>query len=396
MRLLDKYIIYSSIFALFTEDFYFHYIIDVKLYYVILLSNFLLLSINKTLNVHKNLIIIIGFLIAHGTVSYIWLQNPIKSLFAQIIGISISSIYYYNFLKTYGSKKMFKVYLDFAFYIALLAIPMFYLKINIFSTYRLNGILTEPAHYAAIMLPATYAFLRNKNYARLIIVVITIFLSKSSIGYFGLALIILLPLLKVKYFIKYAWIVATILAISTYYISSNWNESTTNENENNVLVRRLKETKKSLGAVFTGKFEKHTNLSSYATLSHSFITGNIFLDKPLGTGLGSYHYEYDEYYSQLEPPPYLIELNFSKINRTDAASLFLRMLADLGIFAIIFFIYFAYRSFRIFTNEKNIDRQSAFFYLMVKLIREGHYFPPEFYFFLLIFLKDFDEDITHS
>jgi len=395
MRLLDKYIIYSSIFALFSEDFYFHYGIDVKLFYLILISNFLLLSINKKITVPKNLLIILGFFIGHGIISYLWLQNPIKSLFAQVLGISLSSIYYYNFIKNYGVKKVFNVYLNFAFFIALIAIPMFYFQINSFSEFRLNGILTEPAHYAAIMLPATYVFLRDKKYLKLGLMVITIFLSKSSIGYIGLGLILILPLLKTKYFVKYAWIVFVIIGSSAYYLSTQWNKPI-DEHKSNVLVRRLKETNKSLGAVSTGKFEKHTNLSSYAFLSNSFIAKKIVLDKPFGTGLGSYQYEYDKYYPLIKPPPYLVELKQSKINRTDANSLFLRMLADLGIFAVIIFIYIGYRSYQVFRSEKKIMQQSTFFYLLVKLIREGHYFPPEFYFFLLIFLKDFDEDITHS
>lgn len=395
MRLLDKYIIYSSIFALFTEGFYFHYGIDLKLYYLILISNFFLFSINKKVIVHKNLLIIFGFLVIHGIVSYVWLQYPIKSLFAQLLGISISSIYYYNFIKSYGVEKVFKVYLGFAVIIAFMAIPMFYLQINSFSEFRLNGILTEPAHYAAIMLPATYVFLRDKKYLKLGLMVVTIFLSKSSIGYIGLGLILIFPLLKIKYFIKYAWIVFIVIGSSAYYLSTQWNKPV-DENKSNVLVRRLKETNKSLSAVATGKFEKHTNLSSYAFLSNSFITQKIVLNKPFGAGLGSYQYEYDLYYPLIRPPPYLVELKQSKINRTDANSLFLRMLSDLGVFAVLIFIYAGYRSYQLFSMEKKNIQQSAFFYLMVKLIREGHYFPPEFYFFLFIFLKDFDEDITHS
>ena len=340
-------------------------------------------------------LIIIVFFLAHGFISFFWLQNPIKSLIAQVIGISISSIYYYNFIKNYGVKLVFNLYLNAAFFIALIAIPMFYLKINSFSEYRLNGILTEPAHYAAIMLPAAYVFFRQKRILRFLFIVITIFLSKSSIGYLGLSLILILPMLKVKYFIKYAWVVVIILGSSIYYLSSQWNQPV-DENKSNVLVRRLKETNKSLNAVFTGKFEKYTNLSSYAFLSNSFITRHIFLEKPFGAGLGSYPYEYDKYYHLIKPPPYLIELNQSKINRTDANSLFLRMLSDLGIFAILLILYFIYRSLKLFKKEKRYIQQGTFFYLIVKIIREGHYFPPEFYFFLLIFLKDFDEDIAHS
>ena len=99
MRLLDKYLIYSSIFALFTEDFSFHYGIDLKLFYVILLLNFVILAFTKRITIHKNLLVLLGFFLIHGLVFYLWRLNPIKSLIAQLIGVSISSIYYYNFLK---------------------------------------------------------------------------------------------------------------------------------------------------------------------------------------------------------------------------------------------------------------------------------------------------------
>lgn len=375
------------------KHFFFHFVIDIKLYYVILLSNFFILASSKKITIHKNLIYILGFFAVHGVISYLLLLSPIKLLIAQLLGISISSIYYHNLIKLFSVKKLFTVYLDFAFYIAILSIFMFYLNINSFSIYRLNGLMSEPAHYAAIMLPATYFFLRDKKYLRLSMLVITIFLSKSSIGFIGLALIIILPLIKVKFFLKYSWLVIVLLGVSVFYLSSIWNKPV-DENKSNPLVRKIKETNKSLSAIYTGKFQKNTNLSSYAFLSNAFITKEVFLDKPLGAGLGSYRHEYEKYYSLIKPPPYLITLKHSKINKTDANSLFLRMIADLGIFAFLFFLYFVFRSYILFKNDKKIEQQSVFFYLMLKLIREGHYFPPEFYFFLLIFLKNNNEDIT--
>lgn len=395
MRLLDKYIIYSSVFALFTEAFYFHFLIDIKLYYVILICNFLLIAKTKKITVHKNLIVILGFFVLHGVISYLWLLNPIQLLVAQLLGISLSSIYFHNIIKYFKVNKLFSVYLDFSFYLAIISIFLFYLNINSFSQYRLNGIMLEPAHYAAIMLPAAYFFLRKKNYIRLFVLVVTIFLSKSSIGFVGLALIILLPLIKFKVFLKYSWVVLILLATSVAYLSTIWNEPI-DENTSNPFVRKIKETNKSLNAVFTGQFEKNTNLSSYAFLSNAFISKEIFLDKPLGAGLGSYRHEYNKYYSQIKPPPYLVKLKLSKINKTDANSLFFRMVADLGIFAFLLILFFTYRSFKLFKDENKIEQQSTFFYLTLKLIREGHYFPPEFYFFLLIFLKNTDEDITYS
>ncbi len=394
MRLLDKYIISSSVFALFTEAFKFHYIVDWKLFYVIIISNFLLLSINKKVTISKNIIIVFLFLIVHGLILFLWFKNPLKSLFAQLIGITVSSVFYYNLFKNYGVSRLFGKYKKIAFFIALLAIPMFFLKINNFTIDRLNGILTEPAHYATIMLPAVYVFLKEKQYYKFLLVLLTILLSKSSVGYIGLILIFVIPLFKRKNFLKYSVIVFVILGVGAYYLSTKWNEPIT-ENESNVFVRRIKETKKSMQSVFTGAFKEYTNLSTYALLSNTFITREIITHKPLGTGLGSYLYEYDKYYGLMKPPPYLITLKQSKINRTDANSLFLRGLSDFGVFWIFIMIFFIKKS--VFLFKKNTFlRQSTFFYLAVKLLREGHYFPPEFYFFLFVFLKDFDEDITYS
>tara|TARA_R110000787_G_scaffold6697_9_gene23283 strand:- start:1587 stop:2771 length:1185 start_codon:yes stop_codon:yes gene_type:complete len=394
MRLLDKYIIYSSVFALFTEAFSFHFVIDVKLYYVILLTNFFLLATNKSITIHKNLIVILGFLLLHGVINYLWLLNPIQSLIAQLLGISISSIYYHNLIKYFSVKKLFEVYLDFSFYIAIISIFMFYLSINSFSAHRLNGVMSEPAHYAAIMLPSLYVFLRRKNYLKLFIILLTVLLSKSSIGYIGIALVIIMPLLKAKYFLKYFIVVVVVIGGSIFYLSTVWNEPIS-ENNSNALVRRLKQTNESLKSVYTGSFKNDINLSSYAFLSNAYITRNIVYNNPLGAGIGSYRHEYDKYYGTMKPPKYL-KTTLKKINRTDANSLFLRMVADLGIFAILLLAYFFYRTLKIFGSDGKISSQATFFYLVIKLIREGHYFPPEFYFFLLIFLKEFDEDIAYS
>ena len=395
MRLLDKYLIFSSIFAMFTEDFSFHLGIDWKLFYLILSVNFILLLVKKSLSIHKNLFILLSFFLVHGIVMYLIKGNSVFSLIAQLIGISISSIYYYNLLKIYGTKTLFKKYQQIAFYVALFAIPMFFLNINVFTPGRLNGIMSEPAHFAALMLPALYAFFRQKNFFKAFIILIVIILSKSTIGFVGLFLIVVIPLLKVKHFLKYSIVALILTLFGVYYISSNWNEKT-DEKEGNVYVRRVKETKESLSAIYTGKFKKYTNLSSYALLSNTFITQNIFFQNPLGTGLGSYKQEYEKRYEKLHPPKYLLKLNQSKINSQDANSLFLRITADLGIFGLLIILYFAFRSVNLFQKDDKIIQQSSFFYLIVKLLREGHYFPPEFYFLTLVFLKDFDEDNTYS
>lgn len=395
MSSLDKYIIYSSVFAIFTESFFVHYGIDWKLFYIILISNSFILGYKYTLKIHKNLLILLGFFLLHGFLMFLLFSNPLPSLIAQLLGISVSSIFYYNLYRIYTFQPLVEVYKRIAFALAILAIPMFYFKINTFVFNRLNGILTEPAHYAAIMLPALYLFFRKGAYFKAGIVLLTIFLTKSSVGFIALVFMLLVPLVKLKYFVRYSIIAIVILLFSGIYIASKWDEKI-DENKSNKIVRRLKQTQDSFNAVHTGKFNPDTNLSSYAFLSNLFVTKEIVLNNPFGMGLGSYRHEYDKVYPKLSPPEYLITLKQSTINRTDANSLLFRMLADLGVFGLLIFIYFLYRSIKIFGKDGKQAQQSSFFYLITKLIREGHYFSPEFYFFVFLFLDGSDEYFTRS
>jgi hypothetical protein len=76
MRLLDKYLIYSSVFALFTESFSFNYIIDWKLFYIIILANLSILLIKNSLVANKNMLIVFGFLLIHGIIMFFFFKKP--------------------------------------------------------------------------------------------------------------------------------------------------------------------------------------------------------------------------------------------------------------------------------------------------------------------------------
>jgi hypothetical protein len=394
MRFIDKIIVYSTIFALFTEDFNIQYIIQWKLFYLIIIVNFILLLLENKMVLHKNMVFIYAFFALHGLILYVYFSNPITSLLSQLLGISLFSIYFYGFVKNYGTSLVFKVYLKFAFILAFLAIPMFYFQINVFEPSRLNGIMSEPAHYAAIMLPALYLFLKEKKYFKCAIVLITILLAQSSLGYLGILLILAIPLIKIKYALKYIFAVGVIFVLAVNYIQSNWNNPDKHSIESKITVR-IKETYESFDTIKTGKFNVSTNLSSYAVISNLFLASQNVLEHPLGTGLGSYRHQYDYYFNRMTPPPYLTKYGFDKTNREDASSLMIRLFSDLGVFSIPFFVLFFIIAFKVILGT-NIIRQSTFYYLLLKAIREGHYFPPEFYFFLMIFLKDFDEHTTHS
>jgi hypothetical protein len=390
VKSLDKYIVGSTIFSLFSESFAFHFGVYWKLFYLIIGVNLGIILITKKLKVHTNLLFVLAFMLVHGIIMYIWNSNPISSLIAQVLGIGFSSFYFYNFVNIYGVKDVFKKYLDFAFYISILAIPMFYLGINSFNPERLNGILVEPAHYAAIMLPAAYVLLKQKDWWRAGVIILTILLSKSTIGFFGLVLIFVLPLIQVKYFVRYSKYIISVGLLLLMVLTFAWNSKSSYNRENHV-VRRLKQTSESFDAITTGEFKPQVNLSSYALLSNSFVTYNSIKSRPFGVGMGGYQYQYEKFFPLITLPDNLKYSNQKKINKFDANSLFLRSLVDLGVFSLIFFFFVVYKGFLAFRNRENFISQGVLVYLIVKIIREGHYFPPEFYFFLMIFFIKFEE-----
>ena len=158
------------------------------------------------------------------------------------------------------------------------------------------------------------------------------------------------------------------------------------KNENFKL--RYDQTLESLKVFKTKEFERTVNSSSYALLSNAYIAINNFLDHPLGTGLGSYETRYDVYKKDLILP-YNIEVNKSdELNKADANSLFLRMLSDLGVFGIFLILSFFYLYY-LLLKKKTSDFGIIYgllAYFLLKLIRQGHYFPQEFYFFMFLFL----------
>lgn len=373
---LKNYLKYSSVLALFSEAIQFHYIIDLKLFYFIIIFNSLLLSINS-IRLNKNHIILLILITIHGFIGVVIFRYPITSLVSQLIGISILSIYFYNLIRFINYKELFNTYANFSFYICILGLLMFYSNITVWDPNRLHSILNEPSRFVIIVLPSIYYFFKIKKYFKFSVIFISIILAQSSIGYIGLLLFLILPNLKVKVFKKLAFLIP-IFIVAGYFLS-----------QNEYFQRRYTQTMESLSVFRTGKFsEAQINISSYALLSNAYTSFNNFIDHPLGSGLGSFKSVYEVYIKELEIPGYLIKLKQDDINSEDANSLFLRMLSDFGIFGLVIMLYFVYLCFRVFkyNSIESLIAQSLVVYFLLKLLRQGHYFPQEFYFFLWVFI----------
>lgn len=374
---LNKYLIHSSVFAIFTEAFFYRFIIDFKLFYFILFINFILLFKYKKVTLNSFLITFFTFLFIHSCIIYLWIGIPPNFMLSQVLGIAVSCTYFYNVLKLFTKEEIYDLFAKYSLFVAIIGFPGYFLgvNLNVNTDPRFSSFLKEPAHYAIVVLPACYYFLKTKQYLFFFIIFLSLVLTESSIAYIGCALMFILPninLTRVKYAIG---VIPFVLAIF-YWVYQN--------NEN--VKMRFDDTYKSLKVINTGKFDEGTNISTYALLSNFYIAKENFIEHPFGSGIGSHYYMYHNRYKKvMRTPKYLYRLELDDINSKDAASLFIRLLSEFGIIGLLATAFIIYLVIQCFQDKSLIVEQSIGIYILLKLFRDGHYFPPELFFFVIIF-----------
>ncbi|UUC46279.1 O-antigen ligase family protein [Flavobacterium cerinum] len=369
---IKKYLLFSSVFAIFTEAFFFNYIIDWKLLYLIIILNYALLAVTqKKLRVNKYFMFLLIGLFIHGAITSLLVGVPPNLMISQIIGISIVGIYYYNFIPLFDKKEITSVYIKISLYVAILGYFLYFFKINL-NDGRLQSIFKEPAHYVIVVLPACYYYLKQKQYLNFAIIFGTLILSNSSLGYIGCALMFIVPNISFRR-VLYLFALIPVVVISFIYVY----------NEYSFFKMRVQETYDSLNVINTGKFDEKTNLSSYALISNLHIAKRNITDHPFGTGIGSHVFMHKKVYlKETRPPEYLRIQKKHYENATDANSLFTRMVSEMGIFGFILVLYLLYKSVKCFRSDELFLCQGIFIYFLLKLFRDGHYFPPELFFFI--------------
>jgi hypothetical protein len=375
---LKKYLLYSSVFAIFSEAFFFHFIIDWKLLYFIIFINYFVILYLNPIKVNKYFIYLLFLILLHAVLSYTFIQIPFNYFISQLLGIAVVGIYFYNLIKILDLDTVIKTYVNFSFVVVIIGYVLFLIGYNPFSHFnndqRLMSVLKEPAHYVVVIIPACYYFLKNKNYLKFFITFISILMSTSSLGIIGCSLMFVLPYLNLKKILVFLALlpVFSFLFIQTY-------------NNFEPFKLRVDDTYESIKSIKSGKFKEETNWSSHALISNLFVLNKNISNHPFGSGIGSHFYMFTEEYGKaMRAPQYLIVQDLDKSNATDANSLFTRMVSELGILGIIIILWSVYYLRYTFTSNQLLFSQGIAIYLILKLIRDGHYFPPELYFFIWI------------
>ncbi|HLA55637.1 MAG TPA: O-antigen ligase family protein [Flavobacterium sp.] len=371
---LKKYLLYSSLFAIFTEAFFFNFIIDWKLLYLIILTNYILMVRIKTIKFNIYFLLLNVFFFVHGALAYTIIGIPYNFMLSQIIGIMIVGTYYYNFVPLYTKEELIEVYSKMCVYVSVLGYALYLVNYNTLD-YRLMSIFKEPAHYVVVVIPACYYFLKTKQWRNFAIIFGTLLISNSSLGYIGCGLMFVVPNLTLRRMGYLAGLIPVVCVVF-YFVYQ----------EVPMFRMRFDDTYNSLNVINTGKFEEKTNLSSYVMIGNMYIAKQNIIDHPLGSGIGSHHYMHTEVYSkQMRAPKYLVAQNLKTSNSFDANSLFTRICSEFGIIGFLFVLFALYKASDCFSSDDLFMAQGIFVYFLMKLFRDGHYFPPELFFFIWFF-----------
>jgi hypothetical protein len=374
--MFKKYLLYSSVFSLFSEALLFHYIIDFKFFYIVILLNSGLLIYYRLYHINKIFLLLSGVFFALNIFNILLGLNQWYLFAMQFSGIVIIANYYYNFFRYLNDDSfVFKTYVKTSFWVASVGIIIFLTDIIYYGEIvRLESIMHEPAHYANAVLPALYFslwnFINYKTYKKeTAILLVSIIFAGSSIGFIGLLLTILFIGIGKKSMFKIFLTFSTVILLGFIIYITNSDVSL-----------RVDDTFRVLKTMDFAE----ANLSTFALLSNAYVSYHNFLDYPIfGSGLGSYQLAYQEYFYTIDGVEDFSEA--FNINSKDASSLFLRVLAENGLFGMLTLLSFIMINIRGLDFKSKAISYGLLVYICLKLLRGGHYFTPEMWFFFMLF-----------
>jgi len=267
---------------------------------------------------------------------------------------------------------IFETYAKAAYWVSLIGliiVPFQSAIVGLFMPVR--SFMREPTHFASVVLPAAFYFVakRNQGYKKEAwVTVLALLLSRSATGYLGLMLGTIL-LLKNRRNGIIAVLLISITAIALYAFEPHFQI-------------RVDDTIKAVTTVdVTG-----VNLSTYALLSNAFVTACILQKHPLiGYGLGGHRVAHDEFIGDL-PGSDTWDQESLEYNKNDADSLLLRTASELGLLGVLAEIFFIVTFFVRGNSEYALINCAILLYFATKLLRDGHWFSPEMYFFIWLYI----------
>jgi len=251
---------------------------------------------------------------------------------------------------------------------------------------RLNSIFAEPVQLAVVIIPTVFVafnslFTKSDKYlSRLesVLIIVILLLTKSSTGYIGIFVICLL------FIVNYGHIVnlligagaLTVIFSTIYFYVPEFHER----------------VESSIGLWVNEDLSvKNVNSSSFVLYNNFHIAFESFKNNPLGGGgLGSHKVAFEKYSLTKN----FGVLNFA-FNKSDANSLFLRLMSETGIIGMGFVLLLIFKCYvRRKPGEEFsyywIISNSLLVMIILCLLRQGNYFLNGLPFFFWMYYYNFN------
>lgn len=372
--LVRNFILYSTTAALFgTAVYLFIGGIMIQGFYLLMLLNLFLMFLLKRLWIPLGLLVFISFLIISGTVGLIQGTDSIPRLAKEFLGISMSAFYFCCFFRTidFNLEQTFRLYARMAYWVAVLGLILFPIRLIFFGDYRLRSILTEPSMFAITCIPALYYYAdrwqRHGVHGRRVVVLLVAFiLAGSSNGFLAVLLGLSIFLMRYR---RAKFLLPVLLFVFGSAFYTLFSDVTLRINDSLRVVQELDLT--------------HTNLSTWALFSNVFVAQQVLQEHPwLGNGLGSHGKSYEKYIGDVQGFDDFSGTKAEGLNAEDANSLGTRVLSDMGFLGGALVIWFIWRYRPRTDTESDVMSKAIWLYFFLKLLRGGQYFSNEQYFFI--------------
>jgi len=317
--------------------------------------------------------------------------------------LSLSFYYYIGEFYEFNVERMFKLYLTWTYWTAVIAIVQFVaFKINFAPGYdfrwllnkgghvitsdwniRVNAIYLEPSQLGIMLGPAAFIallnLLRRKHYHyeqyQNVIILVALYLSRSSTGYMGLFIAILIIGINFGY-------LSYLLLFVVVGLFASWGLY-------NTVTEFRDRVDSSMGLWIEGDLSlKNVNSSSFVLYNNSHISWENLKEHPLfGSGLGSHPVAYKKFsYTNDGTKAWLKGFEF---NTADGKSMFLRLMSETGIVGVLFILFLIYTCFVGFSGDEDdkhwIISGALLVIIILYLFRQGNYFINGFPFFVWLY-----------
>ncbi len=348
-----------------------------------------------TPSVQKPVVLALLVVLTVGAVGVLLGRGPIASYLLQVLAISLVTVSATVVIAGSGvdSVKLFPTYLELSFYFALIALSE--LVLGAFGLYlpfltpevdyvflnfhRVSGLAAEPAHYCFVMAPSVVAVLISllsgrpcMSVGKSLAIVASYILTFSSVGFFLLALVLVVFLFRRSSLSSFA--AKVVLAMGVVGIFA--------------VIPQINMRILDTYAVFVTRDDTDVNLSSLTLYKNSLVSLNSAIEQPLfGAGLGGHERNYLKYL------PEALANQGRNLNEKDANSMFLRLISELGLpftaafylLAILLWTGFPDRMDSEPVFWKKLTSTAILGMIIVTGLRGGNYIAHGFPFFLVLY-----------